>query len=316
MDDGAQFGDEADSSGARPEPADLMEPSWCGLSWTLWAALERQAIRETAVAQPGVYRIRRRGDHHGPLTYIGQTGRRLRERLQELAGGVNGTDAPFNDPHTAAPHLWLLLRLDGAAFEFSCAALPADVPILRGTEDMLLWRHRLETGLSTEANYGRFYPGYARPTNRPAAQNGSGGARQTRALQPLAAEFAGPDFGLVTPPLQGDGGILDAAWWQHASLRQPHSVPKQPGVYCIYDRQTREPVYVGETTNLRARSASHMTTRWALVDPWIAVLPVAPETPKYTLHELESDLLGWNFSVTGRAPRFQYRATPSGDVAA
>jgi hypothetical protein len=28
-------------------------------------ALERQAIRDTAVAQPGVYRIRRRGDHHG-----------------------------------------------------------------------------------------------------------------------------------------------------------------------------------------------------------------------------------------------------------
>jgi hypothetical protein len=49
---------------------------------------------------------------------------------------------------------------------FSCAPVPGDVQILRGTEDMLLWRHWIETGLATEANYGRFYPGYARPTNR------------------------------------------------------------------------------------------------------------------------------------------------------
>src|SRR4051812_42041532 len=109
-----------------------MGPAWRGLSWTPWAALERQPIRETAVAQPGVYRIRRRGDHQGRLTYIGQTGRDLRERLLGLAAGVNGTDAPFNDPHTTAPHLWLLRQLNGAAFEFSCAALPGDVSILRG----------------------------------------------------------------------------------------------------------------------------------------------------------------------------------------
>ena len=37
------------------------------------------------------------------------TGRTLRERLLALAAGVNAEQCPFNDPHTAAPHLWLLL---------------------------------------------------------------------------------------------------------------------------------------------------------------------------------------------------------------
>jgi hypothetical protein len=90
---------------------------------------------------------------------VGQTGRALRERLLSLAAGANAEECPFNDPHTAAPHLWLLRRLDGAQLECSCAPVAGDVQILRGTGDMLLWRHRLETGLSAEADYGRFDPG-------------------------------------------------------------------------------------------------------------------------------------------------------------
>jgi hypothetical protein len=100
------------------------------------------------------------------FVYVGTTGRRLLERLLALAGGVNADECPFNDPHTAAPHLLLLRRLDGTRLECSCATIAGDMQVLRGTEDMLLWRHRIETGLSTEANYGRFYPGYARPMNR------------------------------------------------------------------------------------------------------------------------------------------------------
>jgi hypothetical protein len=31
---------------------------------------------------------------------------------------------------------------------------------------MLLWRHRVENKYSTEAYYGRFFPGWSCPTNR------------------------------------------------------------------------------------------------------------------------------------------------------
>jgi hypothetical protein len=167
MDQGKRF-DEGPDSGdtGQSVPTSQMSPDWCGQVWTPWAALEREAIRQTAPRKvAGVYRVRRQGDRPMRLTYIGQIGRGLRERLLSLAVGVNTEDCPFNDPHTAAPHLWLLRRSVGAQLECSCAPLPGEVQILRGTEEMLLWRHRIETGVSTEANYGRFYPGYARPTN-------------------------------------------------------------------------------------------------------------------------------------------------------
>jgi hypothetical protein len=44
-------------------------------------------------------------------------------------------------------------------------------------------------------------------------------------------------------------------------------------------------------------------------DPWIAIRPLAAGTPKYVLHKLESDLLGWHFWRTGQAPVFQYRTS-------
>jgi hypothetical protein len=90
-----------------------------------------------------------------------------------------------------------------------CGAL---IQTLRGTEDML-WRHRIETGLSTEANYGRFYAGYARPTNRWIRKaRGAEGRTPVRIAQPLPIGVAPPDFALVTPPLQGHGGVLQAPW--------------------------------------------------------------------------------------------------------
>ena len=148
---------------------------WCGLQWTEWVPLQNAAIRRAVAHRgPGVYRIRHRGGNPNRLVYIGQTGRDLCGRLQALARCVNGQECPYNDPHTAAPHLWLLRTLDNVEFECSGAPVVAPHPghpntakqIHRGTEDMLLWRHRVDVNQSTVANYGRFYPGYGRPSNR------------------------------------------------------------------------------------------------------------------------------------------------------
>ncbi|ACL55942.1 conserved hypothetical protein [Methylobacterium nodulans ORS 2060] len=290
----------------------LLNERWCGLAWTPWAALERSPIRSTAPALPGVYRVRYQGGDPLRLVYVGQTGRSLRERLLSLAGGVNATVCPFNDPHTAAPHLWLLRTMDGARFECSCAVVEGDVQVRRGTEDMLLWRHRVETGTSVEANYGRFYPGYERPTNRWIVRRGSSGVRTPGRRAVPVPGSATNGFSVDHPALQGTAGPLESAWWERRRLTKAISLPTGPAVYCIYARTAEEPLYIGETSALAARAAAHAAALWPTPEPWLAYLFLPENTPKHVLRELESDLLGWHFWRTGRAPAAQYSAcTPA-----
>ena len=291
----------------------VMDDAWGGLTWTAWVPLEREAIRRVAPALPGIYRVRRADGMPGYLVYVGQTGRTLRERLLALAAGANANECPFNDPHTAAAHLWLLRQLDGARFECACAPITGDVKVLRGTEDMLLWRHRVETGRSTEANYGRFYPGYARPTNLWIVRGGRSGTRVPgRRAMPLPAERVPMDFTASRPALRGKADLLQASWWQRAPLAQGRLLPPEPAVYCIYEPNAAAPVYIGETTNLSARATAHAAVSWPVREPWLAYLPLPVETPKYVLREFESDLLGWHFWHISRAPVAQYSTRPDG----
>jgi hypothetical protein len=124
-----------------------------------------------------------------------------------------------------------MVRLDRAQLEFSCASLIGDLPTLRGTEDMLLWRHRVENQCSTEANYGRFYPGWSRPANR----------KQGRIAERLADDQELPNFDLTEAALQGDGPVLAASWWKRTALSALGCLPSGPAIYCIYDDAAREP---------------------------------------------------------------------------
>jgi hypothetical protein len=285
----------------------VMGTGWCGLPWTPWEPLEGGVIRRAAPTQAGIYRVRRMADQRLRLTYIGQTGRALRERLLALARGATADECPFNDPHTAAPYLWLVRHRDGVNLEWSCAPVAGDGRTLRGTEDMLLWRYRIETGLSTEANYGRFYPGYARPTNRWIVRRGTSASRAPgRRALPLEDPTASIDFSSCSRPLCGDGGLLDAPWWQRALLTQFRTLPSGPAVYVIHDQGSAEPAYIGQTSNLQARTATHTASPWPLATPSIAYLSMPPGTPKHELHELESDLLGWHFSIAATTPALQY----------
>lgn len=291
----------------RPSRLQIMDDGWCGLAWTPWMSLQREAIRQTVPALPGVYRIRHAGGEPQRLVYVGQTGRALRERLLSLSAGVNAAECPFNDPHTAAPHLWLLRQLDGARLECSCAPVVGDVQTLRGSEDMLLWRHRVESGLSAEANYGRFYAGYVRPTNRWIVRGGALGTRTPgRRAEPLGSSAIMVDFSSSYPALVSIGVLLNVPWWQRAPLTQFRVLPPGPAVYAIHDRGSTVPVYVGETATLPVRAASHAAASWPLAEPTIAFMPVPAGTPKHVLREFESDLLGWHFAVSARAPALQY----------
>jgi hypothetical protein len=282
---------------------------WCGLQWTEWVPLQRAAIRRAVThSGPGVYRIRQEGGNSNCLTYIGQTGRDLRGRLQQLARSVNGKECPYNDPHTAAPHLWLLRTLDNVQFE--CSGAPVVTPrsgcpnsakqILRGTEDMLLWRHRVDVNQSTVANYGRFYPGYSRPSNR-------GDGRIAAPLKTTAPQINFKATHLPAPNEQA--GMLLANVWERCPLVTAAlgALPETPAVYCVHDKRLMQVYYIGETLKLRSRAKAHATRRWAsLPEPWLSYWTMPPGTPKHVLRELESDLCGWHFSQNGRAPVMQY----------
>jgi hypothetical protein len=129
---------------------------------------------------------------------------------------------------------------------------------------MLLWRHRVENKCLTEANYGRFFPGWSRPTNRwvkrgGARTEGRRAARLPAGSQPLS-------FDVTEAALQGEGPVLSAPWWERAALSGAAQLPSAPAVYCVFDGAQCEPapVYVGETSGLSARAASHLAARWPM----------------------------------------------------
>ena len=190
--------------------------NWCSLNWTEWQPLETDFIRVFAPLSSGVYRVRRTGEEKH-LTYIGQTGRTLRRRLMELANGAHAHQCPFNDPHTAAPYHWLISHLQGAQLQFSCTPVSGDHGILRGTEDMLLWRHRVENKCSTESNYGRFYPGWLRPSNK----------REGRNAKPLSQGQKPPNFDVTEAALIGEGPVLAQPWWERTTLTKVQSLPNR-----------------------------------------------------------------------------------------
>ena len=133
----------------RTSQATLMDKDWCALTWGPWVPLDRQPIMGTGPAVPGVYRIPApRWCWKSPRLYradrLDATGAPTR-----VAAGASAEQCPFNDPHTAAPHLWLLHQHDHVQLECSCAPVVGNVPVPPGTEDMLLWRHRMEAGRRT-----------------------------------------------------------------------------------------------------------------------------------------------------------------------
>ena len=106
-----------------------------------------------------------------------------------------------------------------------------------------------------------------------------------------------------------DPGAMGAPRVQRTPLPGAGKLPSGPAIYCIFDgaQSEPEPACVGETSRLSARAASHVAARWPMRDPWVAYRAF-PGAPKHVLHDLESDVLGWHFSLARAAPSCQYRA--------
>jgi hypothetical protein len=79
----------------------IMDAAWCDPEWTPWVSLECEAIRQTALGLPRVYRVRYADVRPGRLVYLRQTGRTLLERMLSLAE-ANAEGCPRQQPPTAA----------------------------------------------------------------------------------------------------------------------------------------------------------------------------------------------------------------------
>ena len=160
-----------------------------------------------------------------------------------------------------------------------------------------------ENSCWTEANYGRFYPGWSRPTNRSIKRGGNGVPGHEAAR--LEDQNNSSNFSLNEPALQGEGQILSASYWERTPLSRTEDYPGALGFTASSTGHSEPlPLYVGEASRLAARLQSHVRSRWPAREPSVAYR-VVPGAPKYVLHELESDILGWYYALSGSAPSCQ-----------
>ncbi len=285
----------------------FLRSDWCGLSWTFWYPFSHSQALKNIPIEPGVYRVRAVGAEE--LFYIGETGRNLRERLRGLRSNVLQEAMPFNDPHTAAPSLWAWRHAENLDFE--CSVAPITLAVKKeearkrreGLEFYLLWRYRLEYGSSTRCNHGRFHPRYTKSTDR------QRGIRGKRLPDDVPDNKAG---GLSLPPLQMIGAPIENDWmgltWNTPQRLIPANIqnmPKAGGVYKIFDLETKELLYVGESQNLKSRLTTHARKIWQHSDPLFSFVELPHGTLAYQRHEIENDLLGGFYAYSQTMPKFQ-----------
>jgi len=277
-------------------------PIWCDLSWTDWIPFT--ATREGFGEIPrtsGVYRVR--PVEKDFLMYIGQTGRSLHERLNDLRRNTLKPIMPFNDPHTAAPSLWAWRDAEGYFYECSAATLLSKKSERIGWECYLLWNYRLLSGSSTLCNFGRFHHKYWKSTNR--KQNQRGGRLPDGEIN----ISGGPSL----PPLQqkgnpGDTNWMGLGWSEKISLKKDSmtGVPHLAGFYLLVDQSTDELVYIGQSKDVHTRLLSHSTKYWDGRELEFAFNTQNSSILPHNLKELENDLIGCYFAVNRKLPRYNY----------
>ena len=139
--------------------------------WSPWQSLRGAQFGRSISTSAGLYRIRR--PDRPALLYIGQSGR-LRARLGDLQV-VFRNEIPYNDPHTAAPCLWVLRVHAEADLEVSVRDAPDDVSARKALECVEVSLHRRDLGVSPYANFGRMPPGWVKSTQNNAKLKSVGG---------------------------------------------------------------------------------------------------------------------------------------------
>ncbi|MFG1921658.1 hypothetical protein [Cryptosporangium sp. NPDC048952] len=183
--------------------------------------------------------------------YVGQT-LNLRQRLGQLCA-LYRDEIPFNDPHTAAPCLWVMRTTGDAEFEFSVTEVAGEVVDRKTAECVVVSEHRAEFGRSPTANFGRMPDGWVKSSgnNRRLADTGKLIRGHQSALATRSADF---------PSILDTTGDPTASDWAglHWSPWSSTIVADQvDGVYRIRRAGEKRLVYIGQG-RVRSRLTSHV----------------------------------------------------------
>ncbi|MDN3663359.1 hypothetical protein [Vibrio agarivorans] len=271
--------------------------------WSNWYPLSGEAdvYQNIPTKQAGLYRIR--SPQRRELIYIGQTGRCLRERLRALRKGAYSQSMPYNDPHTAAPNLWVWRQEANLEFEFSFLTTAVDTPLRQGLEDYFLWRHRQEKGCSTLCNYGRFHKSWMKPSNK--KQGRIGRKLEANQFNPAGLSSSSP---LVQLGASFDENWMSLNWSEPEPLESSHikPLPNHAAIYRLLDVTSREVIYIGETQSLAHRLRTHTKGSWGVNPVFFSFADDINLSESHLRHEIEVDLIGAFYQERGCVPLFQY----------
>ena len=130
------------------------------LIWSDWTALKDSWKGKILPETQGLYRIKR-VDLDG-IDYIGQTGTgtmNLKKRAGMLRS-VYKEEMPYNDPHTAGPGLWALLKTHRSEFLISTLTTELTTQERKGLECLAISEHRIKYEISPTINFGRMPNGF------------------------------------------------------------------------------------------------------------------------------------------------------------
>lgn len=277
--------------------------NWENLNWSEWIPLYGDASDYQKIPTTGgVYRVRAVGTES--LIYIGQTGRNLRERLRALRKGVMADEMPFNDPHTAAPNLWVWRKEKDYVYECSAVAIELTTQHRQALEDMLLWRHRVETKQSTLCNYGKFHPNWSKSLSR---KKGIRGVR----LKEGETNLNGGYSSLPLNPHSHETALdwMELQWSEPMplTLASMQEVPFAGGVYRIIDLEKNSIIYIGESKTLQSRLSTHCKAPWSTPSPYFSFAQPKGMDASHRRHEIEVDLIGAFYFKNQSSPKEQYR---------
>jgi hypothetical protein len=293
-----------DQSPIDSEDRDYLSYTWSSLPWSPWVPFTatKEEFRQIP-KEPGLYRIKPVGKDF--LMYIGETRRTTHERLSELRHTLKRTGLmPWHDPMGEAPPLWAWQDAEGFAYECSVAPLDASQSGRRGMESFLLYRYRQERGESTPCNFGRFHPRYRKSTNR--KENKRGGKLAENHLDNPAGGPGMPPLRVTGTP--GERDWMGLAWSGIRPLdgETISTVPPGAGLYLLFERDSRDLVYIGQSADCAQRLRSHaikfLDGKDLLFSHYIVEKPVLP----HNLKELENDLIGNYFEAYRKVPEYQF----------
>jgi len=281
-----------------------LAPTWCSLPWTPWVPFtaDKEEFR-TIPKEPGLYRIRPTGKDF--LMYIGETRRQLHGRLHELRHTLHrGELMPWSEPMTEAPSLWAWQNAEGYSYECSATPLDASPGGRRGMMSYLLYQYRQEHGESTLCNFGRFHPRYRRSTNR--KENKRGGKLEENHLDnPAGGPSIKPLPAMGTP---GERYWMGIGWIGKLPLdgESVSTVPPGAGLYLLFERDTHNLVYIGQSADCAQRLRSHAMKLLDEKDMLFSYFIEKKSLLPHNLKEQENDLVGNYFDIYRKAPRYQF----------